>query len=153
MKRLTIDFMVGLFVLLGVLSLVFLSFRVATQSDLLGSNNEIYTLNANFDNIGSLKSNAPVKAAGFIVGRINSITLNPKSYQVQVHMEINKKYKFSKDTAAQILTTGLLGEQYIALQSGADPEYLKDGDTISLTSSALVLENLIGKFMTNSLSK
>jgi phospholipid/cholesterol/gamma-HCH transport system substrate-binding protein len=148
MKRLTIDFLVGIFVIIGILCITFLSLRVATNT-LATSGNNNYTLYANFSNIGSLKTAAPVKVSGFTVGRVIDIHLSPKNYQAVVTLAISDKYKFTVDTSAQILTTGLLGEQYIALQSGADDNYLRNGDTINLTSSAIVLENLIGKFMTN----
>ncbi|MFN7095237.1 MAG: outer membrane lipid asymmetry maintenance protein MlaD [Burkholderiales bacterium] len=149
MKRLAIDFWVGVFVLLGIICLAFLSFRVATASNFGESSNGTYTLYAGFNNIGSLKVTAPVKVSGFVVGRVTDISLNPKTYQAMVTMQIKHNYKFTTDTSAQVLTTGLLGEQYIGLQSGADNEYLKDGNTITITSSALVLEDLIGKFMTS----
>jgi phospholipid/cholesterol/gamma-HCH transport system substrate-binding protein len=152
-KRLTIDFLVGVFVLLAIICLGFLSINVATNSGFGNEAKQSYTLYANFNNIGSLKVAAPVKVSGFVVGRVVNISLDQHSYQAVVTMEINDKYKFTTDSSAQILTTGLLGEQYIALQSGADTEYLKNGDTITITSSAMVLENLIGKFMTNMSSK
>ena len=153
MKRLTIDFSVGIFVLIGICCLAFLSLKVATNTNLGSSSNGNYTIYAGFSNIGSLKVNAPVKVSGFVVGRVTNITLNPKTYQAVTTLTLNSDYKFSTDTTAQILTTGLLGEQYIALQSGADDSFLKDKDTISITSSAMVLEDLIGKFMTGSTSK
>lgn len=149
MKRLTLDFSVGIFILIAILCITFLSLKVANLDNFSSYSNKSYTLNANFSNIGSLKISAPIKVSGFIVGRVNNIRLNPKTYQAIVTFEIDNKYKFTTDTSAQILTTGLLGEQYIALQSGADESYLNPGDTINLTSSAMVLENLIGKFMTS----
>ncbi len=149
MKRLTIDFSVGIFVLIGICCLAFLSLKVATNSNFGSAANNDYTLYAGFSNIGSLKVSAPVKVSGFVVGRVTNISLNQKTYQAIVTLTINNDYKFSTDTSAQILTTGLLGEQYVALQSGADTSYLKNGDSISITSSALVLEDLIGKFMTS----
>ena len=149
MKRLSLDFFVGLFILIGIVCITFLSLRVAGISTFAGNSKDNYMLYANFNNIGSLKVDAPIKVSGFVVGRISNIQLNPKTYQANVAMRINKKYQFSLDTSAQILTTGLLGEQYIDLQSGADPTYLTDGGIITITSSAMVLENLIGKFMTN----
>lgn len=152
MKRLTIDFLVGIFVLIGFASLAFLTIQVANRSGVNNSYNS-YTLYANFNNIGSLKISAPVKVSGFVVGRVSNIALNPKTYQAQATLQINDNYKFSSDSSAQILTTGLLGEQYIGLQSGGDDQYLKNNDTISITSSALVLEDLIGKFMTSMSTK
>ena len=92
---------------------------------------------------------APIKASGVLVGRVQNIALDPATYQAKVTLQLDKQYTFSSDVSAQILTSGLLGEQYIGLMQGGDSDSLADGDTISLTSSALVLENLIGKFMTN----
>jgi phospholipid/cholesterol/gamma-HCH transport system substrate-binding protein len=149
MKRLSLDFFVGLFILIGIVCITFLSLRVAGISTFTGSSKDTYTLYANFNNIGSLKVDAPIKVSGFVVGRVSNIHLDTKSYKAIVAMRINKQYQFSIDTSAQILTTGLLGEQYIDLQSGADTSYLNEGGVIAITSSALVLENLIGKFMTN----
>lgn len=153
MKRSIIDFWVGIFVIIGIVCITFLSLRVANISSFGSSQNDSYTIYANFNNIGSLKSDAPVKVSGFTVGRITAIGLDPKSYQAHVTMQINKGYQFTTDSSAEILTTGLLGEQYIALQSGADVDDLKNGDTITITSSAMVLEQLIGKFMTGMSNK
>ena len=149
MKRLSIDFTVGVFVLIGIICIAFLSLKVANTSNLSYASNGSYSINASFTNIGSLKVNAPVKVSGFVVGRVSNIYLNPKTYQAVVVMDINNAYKFTTDTSAQILTVGLLGEQYVSLQSGASDIYLKNGDKITLTSSALVIEDLIGKFMTD----
>lgn len=153
MKRSIIDFWVGIFVLIGIGCIVFLSLKVANITSFGNSNTGNYTLYANFSNIGSLKTGAPVKVSGFTVGRVTGIGLDPKTYQARVVMSINDSYHFSSDSSAQILTTGLLGEQYVGLESGADDSSLKNGDTITLTSSAMVLEQLIGKFMTNMTSK
>ena len=149
MKRLTIDFSVGIFVLIGICCLAFLSVKVATNSNIATGTNSNYVIYANFSNVGSLKISAPVKVSGFVVGRVTDISLNQKTYQAMVTLQINQPYKFTTDTSAQILTSGLLGEQYVGLQSGADDSFLSNGGTISITSSALVLEDLIGKFMTN----
>lgn len=153
MKRSTIDFWVGIFVIIGIACVVFLSFKVANIGSLGSTSGGNYTLYANFNNIGSLKTDAPVKVSGFTVGRVTAIGLDPKNYQARVTMQINNSYQFTTDSSAQILTTGLLGEQYIGLQPGGDIDNLKNGDTITLTSSAMVLEQLIGKFMTNFGSK
>ena len=152
MKRELIDFWVGVFVIIGIACISFLALKVANITT-LGNNNNIYTLYANFNNIGSLKAAAPVKVSGFTVGRVAAISLNKNTYQAHVILQIDKNYTFSTDTSAEILTTGLLGEQYISLQTGANSESLKNGDTITITSSALVLEQLIGKFMTSFTSK
>ena len=140
MKRSILEFWVGLFVLIGIAALAFLSFRVAGGGNFGGGSGQTYTVYANFTDIGGLKVKAPIKASGVLVGRVQNITLDPA---------LDKQYTFSSDVSAQILTSGLLGEQYIGLMQGGDSDNLADGDTISLTSSALVLENLIGKFMTN----
>ncbi|WP_165009300.1 outer membrane lipid asymmetry maintenance protein MlaD [Neisseria yangbaofengii] len=147
MKKSILEFWVGLFILLGVAAVGFLAFRVAGGSG-MGSTQQTYTVYADFSDIGGLKSNAPVKSAGVLVGRVSAITLDPKSYQARVTLNISKQYEFSSDVSAQILTSGLLGEQYIGLMQGGDTDNLAEGDTISVTSSAMVLENLIGKFMT-----
>lgn len=153
MKRSVLDFWVGVFVLIGLACIAFLSLQVANITSLKSSNNGTYTLYAKFNNIGSLKVNAPIKVSGFTVGRVTAISLDPKDYQAKVTMQIEKPYQFTTDSSAEILTTGLLGEQYIGLQSGADIDNLEDGGTITITSSALVLEQLIGKFMTSMSSK
>lgn len=153
MKRSVIDFWVGVFVLIGIVCIAFLSLQVANITSFKGGSHDTYTLYAKFNNIGSLKVNAPVKVSGFTVGRVVAIGLDPKDYQAKVTMQIEKPYQFTTDSSAEILTTGLLGEQYIGLQSGADIDNLEDGGTITITSSAMVLEQLIGKFMTSMGSK
>ena len=147
MKKNILEFWVGLFVLLGAAALGFLAFRVAGGNGVSAAKS--YTVYAEFSDIGGLKTNAPIKSAGVLVGRVSSITLDPQSYQAKVAMNIDSRYPFSTDVSAQILTSGLLGEQYIGLMQGGDTEDLADGGTISVTSSAMVLENLIGKFMTS----
>ncbi|MDO4226509.1 outer membrane lipid asymmetry maintenance protein MlaD [Neisseria sp.] len=149
MKKSVLEFWVGLFVLLGVAAVGFLAFRVAGGAAVGGGSGQTYTVYADFTDIGGLKVNAPVKAAGVLVGRVGGIRLDPKSYQAKVSLDLNSQYRFSTDVSAQILTSGLLGEQYIGLQQGGDEENLAAGDTITVTGSAMVLENLIGKFMTN----
>ncbi len=147
MNRTLLDFWVGLFVLLGITALVFIALRVANQATVAQS--ETYSVVANFSNIGGLKVRSPVKSAGVTVGRVTRIELDPNSYQAKVLLALNQRYRFSADSSASILTSGLLGEQYVGLEPGGDTEMLKEGDTITLTSSALVLENLIGKFVMN----
>lgn len=149
MKRNILEFWVGLFVLAGAAALGFLSLRVADGGGFGGGASQGYTVYAEFSDIGGLKTQAPIKASGVLVGRVQSITLDPQTYRAKVALQLDKQYQFSSDVSAQILTSGLLGEQYIGLMQGGDPENLAPGDTITLTSSALVLENLIGKFMTN----
>ena len=149
MKRNVLELWVGLFVALGIFALAFLSFRVASGLPINASSQQTYTVYANFSDIGGLKIKAPIKASGVLVGRVSNIQLDSETYQAKVTLDLDKKYQFSTDVSAQILTSGLLGEQYIGLMQGGDTENLVAGDTITLTSSAMVLENLIGKFMTN----
>lgn len=145
MNRTTLDFWVGIFVLIGIGAIVFLALRVGNLTSLTTAPS--YRLEARFDNIGGLKPRAPVKAAGVAVGRIDRITLDPKTYEAVVSMRIDKGYEFTKDTIASILTSGLLGEVYIGLSSGGDPQMLADGGEIKKTQSAVVLEKLISQFM------
>jgi phospholipid/cholesterol/gamma-HCH transport system substrate-binding protein len=145
MNRSTLDLWVGIFVTIGIGAILFLSLKVGNL--LTVSNDQGYTLEAEFDNIGSLKLRAPVKAAGVVVGRVEGVKLDPTSYQALVTMRIDRGYEFTKDTIASILTSGLLGEVYIGLDSGGDTKMLANGDKIARTQSAIVLEKLIGQFM------
>ena len=145
MNRSTIDLWVGIFVAIGIAAVIFLSLRVGNL--LTATNAPGYHVEAAFDNIGGLKLRAPVKAAGVVVGRVDRIQLDPKSYQAVVSMRIDQGYQFSRDTIASILTSGLLGEVYVGLDTGGDPQALADGGRISKTQSAVVLEKLIGQFM------
>jgi phospholipid/cholesterol/gamma-HCH transport system substrate-binding protein len=147
MGKRSIETLVGLFVLLGLLGLVFLALRAANLGSASGGNT--YTIQARFENIGGLKPRAPVRTAGVTVGRIQSIALDPKTYQGVVVLAIEERFLFPKDTAAKILTSGLLGDQYVGLEPGGDDQNLKPGDTLAQTQSAVVLENLIGQFLTN----
>ena len=152
MKRATIDLWVGIFAALGCAAVLFLVLKTANLTVGSGSNGT-YSLYAEFDNIGGLKVKAPVKMAGVVVGRVTDIRLDNKSFRARATLEMDKQYQFSRDVSAEILTSGLLGEQYIGLLQGGDPDNLAAGDTIKLTSSALVLEQLIGKFMLNAAEK
>ncbi|MEO6749228.1 MAG: outer membrane lipid asymmetry maintenance protein MlaD [Casimicrobiaceae bacterium] len=145
MNRSTLDFWVGIFVLIGIGAIVFLALRVGNLTSL--TTTPSYRLEARFDNIGGLKLRAPVKAAGVAVGRVDRITLDPKNYDAVVTMRIDKGFEFTKDTIASILTSGLLGEVYIGLSSGGDPQMLVDGGEIKKTQSAVVLEKLISQFL------
>jgi len=147
MQRKSLDVWVGLFVLLGVAALMFLALKAGNMSSL--SFSKTYTISAKFDNIGGLKPQAPVKGAGVVVGRVAEITFDDKSYQALVKLDIEDGYKFPKDSSAKILTAGLLGEQYIGLMPGGDSEMLQNGEQIKKTQSAVVLEDLIGKFIYN----
>ena len=153
MKKAILEFWVGLFVLLGFAALGILAFRVANGGVSFGTPSATYTVYAQFDDIGSLKVQAPIKSAGVLVGRVSDIQLDPQTFQAKVSMQIEQKYAYSVDANAAILTSGLLGEQYIGLTQGGEEEKLKNGDTLSLTTSALVLENLIGKFVSNFMNK
>ena len=145
MQRSKNDVWVGLFVLLGVVALLFLALQSA---NLLSLNFQSgYRVTAKFDNIGSLKPKAAVKSAGVLVGRVDSITFDDKSFQALVAIDLDKRFAFPKDSSLKILTSGLLGEQYIGVQAGADEKNLAAGDSISDTSSAVVLENLISQFL------
>lgn len=150
MAKKSIEVMVGLFVLLGMLGLVFLALKAANLGGAGGG--DTYTLQARFDNIGGLKARAPIRTAGVTIGRVSNITLDPKTYQGLVVMEIQKGFEFPKDTSAKILTAGLLGDQYIGLEAGADEKNLAVGDTIRQTQSAVVLESLIGQFLNSKAS-
>lgn len=145
MKKNALDFWVGLFVVLGFIALLFLALKAGNMSSL--SFQPTYPVKLKFDNIGGLKVRAPVKSAGVVVGRVASIGFDTNTYQAVVTIDIDKQYEFPKDTSAKILTAGLLGEQYIGLDPGGDTDMLKAGDTISMTQSAIVLENLIGQFL------
>ncbi|MEM5330257.1 outer membrane lipid asymmetry maintenance protein MlaD [Paraburkholderia sp. JHI2823] len=145
MKKNALDFWVGLFVVLGFIALLFLALKAGNMSSL--SFQRTYAVKLKFDNIGGLKPRAPVKSAGVTVGRVASIGFDSNTYQALVTINLDQQYQFPKDTSAKILTSGLLGEQYIGLEPGGDSEMLKDGDTISMTQSAIVLENLIGQFL------
>ncbi|MDG0026432.1 outer membrane lipid asymmetry maintenance protein MlaD [Trinickia sp. Y13] len=145
MKKTVLDFWVGLFVVLGLIAVLFLALKVGNMSSL--SFQATYPVKLKFDNIGGLKVRAPVKSAGVVVGRVSSIGFDTNTYQALVTIDIDKQYPFPKDSSAKILTSGLLGEQYIGLEAGGDSEMLKAGDTISMTQSAIVLENLIGQFL------
>lgn len=146
MNRKMVDLLVGLFVLLGFAALVFLAVRAGNMSGSLALSDTYETV-ARFDNIGGLKPRAAVRSAGVVVGRVTAIRFDDKTYQAEVTLALDRRYEFPKDTFAKIMTSGLLGEQYIGLEPGGDPQMLKPGDRITLTQSAVVLENLIGQFL------
>ena len=147
MNRKSIEVLVGLFVLLGMAGLLFLALKAANLASF--GQHKGYRVSARFDNIGGLKPRAPVRSAGVTVGRVTRISLDPKTYQGVVRMEIDEHVKFPKDTSAKILTAGLLGDQYIGLEPGDDDKELAANDTINRTQSAVVLENLIGQLIFN----
>ena len=141
------DVWVGLFVMLGVVALVFLALQSANLLTLNFQSG--YRVTARFDNIGGLKPQAAVRSAGVVVGRVESITFDDKTYQARVTLQLQDRYAFPKDSSLKILTSGLLGEQYIDIEAGADEHNLAAGDTVSATQSAIVLENLISQFLFN----
>ncbi|MBR6877477.1 MAG: outer membrane lipid asymmetry maintenance protein MlaD [Neisseriaceae bacterium] len=153
MKKGILEFWVGLFVLLGLGALALLAFRVAGGQQGFSGSQKTYTVYAEFEDIGGLKPQAPIKTAGVLVGRVKSIELDPQNFQAKVGLELSQQYAFSSDANAQILTSGLLGEQYIGLNQGGSDEKLADGDYIEITSSALVLENMINQVVGQLMNK
>ena len=147
MAKRGIETAVGLFVLLGLAALVFVALKAANLTSF--GQGATYTVTARFDNIGGLKARAPVRSAGVVVGRITAISLDAKTFQGLVTMEIDRGYQFPKDSSAKILTAGLLGDQYVGLEPGGEVDNLAPGGSIKQTQSAVVLENLIGQFLFN----
>jgi phospholipid/cholesterol/gamma-HCH transport system substrate-binding protein len=145
MQRSAKDVWVGLFVLLGGAALLFMALQSANLLQLNFQSS--YRISAKFDNIGGLKPKAAVKSAGVVVGRVESIVFDDKSFQARVTLAMENQYAFPKDSSLKILTSGLLGEQYVGIQAGSSDKNLVVGDTISDTSSAVVLENLISQFL------
>jgi len=145
MNRTTLDLWVGVFVAIGLGALLFLALKVGNLASF--STAETYRVDAHFSNIGGLKVRAPVKSAGVVVGRVADIGFDNESYEAVAVLTIDGRYRFPRDTSAKILTSGLLGEQYIGLEAGADARMLKDGERVRLTQSAVVLENLISQFL------
>jgi phospholipid/cholesterol/gamma-HCH transport system substrate-binding protein len=145
MQRTTMDLWVGVFVLTGIVALMILSLKVGNLST-YGSA-QSYAIKGNFENIGGLKVRAPVKASGVVVGRVSDIQFSTQTYDAIVTFNMDSRYQFPKDTFASILTSGLLGEQYIGLAAGGDEQMLTEGDTIMKTNSAVVLEEMIGRFL------
>lgn len=145
MNRTSIDLWVGIFVAMGLGAVVFLSMKVGNLASF--KSEEGYHLEARFDNIGGLKVRAPVKSAGVVVGRVQQIKLDPQTYEAIATLRVEPSFEFTKDTIASILTSGLLGEQYVGLEPGGDSVKLKEGDRIAKTQSAVVLEKLVSQFM------
>lgn len=142
-----INLLVGVFVLIGLLSLVFLSLQVSNLTEF--NNGPTYRVRAYFDDIGGLKPRAAVRSAGVLVGRVSEIHFDDQRYQAEVLLDIQSEVRFPKDSSAQILTAGLLGEKYIGLLPGAEAQTLVDNDRITMTQSAVVLENIISQFLYN----
>ncbi len=145
MSRKTLDLWVGVFVVIGIGALLFLAMKVANLSAISGG--DVYQIDAKFGNIGGLKVRAPVKSAGVVVGRVSGIHFDNQTFEAVVTMSINSRFQFPKDTSAKILTSGLLGEQFVGLSAGGDSVNLKNGDALKITQSAVVLENLISQFL------
>lgn len=145
MERNKYDLWVGVFLFGGFAALLLLALKAGN----LGAENvkEVYKVEARFENIGGLKVRAPVRSSGVLVGRVQEIHFDNEKFQASVILAIDKRYKFPKDSSASILTSGLLGEQFLGLEAGGDTATLKEGDRIALTQSAVVLEKLIGQFL------
>lgn len=139
------DIWVGLFVLLGAVAFLFLALKSANL--LTWSLSSDYEVTAKFDNIGGLKSGAAVKSAGVVVGRVKSIVFDSESFQAKVTLGLQSEHAFPQDSSLKILTSGLLGEQYLDISPGAEEANLVAGDLISFTQSAVILENLISQFL------
>ena len=140
-----LDLWVGLFVCAGIGALLVLALKVGNMSGF--SVADTYKVYAEFDNVGGLKPRAPVKSAGVVVGRVSEVSFDNESFRARVTLHVDKRYKFPKDTSASILTSGLLGEQYIGMDGGGDEQMLKEGDRLLITQSAVVLEKIIGQFL------
>ena len=145
MDRRLLDLWVGIFVVGGIGALFVLALQVSNASSF--NTSQSYQVVAEFDNIGGLKVRAPVKSAGVLVGRVDQIAFDNQKFVARVVLSLDKRYEFPTDTSASILTSGLLGEQYIGLDGGGDDKMLKNGDTMKLTQSAVVLEKLISQFL------
>lgn len=141
-----LELWVGFFVALGLVAVFFLAMRVSNLSGFQEPGG--YTLTAYFSNVGGLKPQAPVTMAGVRVGRVTAIQLDERSFQARVTLKVESQFdELPEDTSASILTSGLLGEQYLGLEPGGSDQFLAEGDTISYTQSALVLEQIIGQFL------
>jgi len=147
MNRAAIDIWVGLFVAAAFAGLLFLAMKVGNLASF--STAQTYQVQAKFANIGGLKVRAPIKSAGVVVGRVADVRFDNESYEAIVTFNLDSRFQFPRDTAAKVLTSGLLGEQYVGLEAGGDGVMLKGGDRLRLTQSAVVLENLISQFLFN----
>lgn len=152
MKRLNLELMVGLFIVLGFAAFVFSALQAANLGN-LNVNAHTYTVTARFDNVGGLKPRASVKSAGVVVGRVKSVTFDQETFQAKVEISVDSRYLFPVDSSLKVLTSGLLGEQYIGISAGGEDENWKDGSVAERTQSAVVLENLIGQFLYQSAEK
>ena len=146
MDRSIMDLWVGVFVAAGIAALLILALKVGNASETFNVG-DTYRVTADFDNIGGLKPRAPVKSAGVVVGRVDQIQFDNERFRARVTMNIDKRYQFPQDSSVSILTSGLLGEQYVGVEAGGDSQNVKDGGAFKLTQSAVVLEKLIGQFL------
>lgn len=151
MQRSKSDMWVGLFVLLGAAALLFLALKAGNLLSLQVG--KTYTLQAQFQDVGGLKAKAAVKSSGVVVGRVKQIAYDDKTFQATVTLDMQEQYHFPDDSTLKILTSGLLGDQYIGVEAGASENSWKAGDTVTQTQSAVVLENLIGQFMNSMAAK
>ena len=151
MNRRVMDLWVGVFVAIGFAAILFLALKVSNFS--ASGLSSTYEITARFDNIGGLKVRGPVKSAGVVVGRVVDIRFDPQSYEANVVLRLDSQYQFPRDTFASILTSGLLGEQYIGLDAGGDEQMIPAGGRITKTQSAIVLEKLISQFLFNKASE
>ena len=145
MKRTTVDLWVGLFVTAGLVALLVLALKVGNATTVSAADG--YRVTAEFDNIGGLKPRAPVKSSGVVVGRVESIELDTRKFVARVTLRLDRRYEFPADSSASILTAGLLGEQYVGLEGGGEDKPLKDGDRVTITQGAMILERMIGRFL------
>lgn len=142
----SVEVAVGFFIVLGVLGLLFMALQSANLSS-FSFGAKSYEVTASFDNVGNLKPRAAVRSAGVVVGRVKSVAFDKDNFTAIVTMDIDSRYPFPADTSAQILTSGLIGEQYVGLEAGADEKNLANGSRIRRTQSAVVLEKLISQFL------
>lgn len=145
MTRQNIDFIVGLFVVFAAASVVFIALRAANLTEVDAGG---YSLSVRFENVGSLTENAPVKSGGVPVGRVGAIVFDDEEYAARVEVNIDPEHQFPKDSILAIVSSNLLGGQYVAIEAGADDEMLQNGDEL-VGESALVLEHLISQFLLN----
>jgi phospholipid/cholesterol/gamma-HCH transport system substrate-binding protein len=151
MERSAIDLWVGIFVASGIVALLFLALKVGNVDSIIKS--EGYLVSAEFDNIGGLKAKAPVKSAGVIVGRVDNVSFSNQSLRAVVQLKLDKQFQFPKDSSVSILTSGLLGDQFVGIDPGGALENLQEGDRVRITQSAIVLEKVIGQFLYGKMSE
>lgn len=147
-RQATLEIAVGMFVMAGLAALFLLAMKVSNLASFAGNNG--YDVYAKFDNIGGLKERAPVTMAGVRIGRVSAVEFDPQDFEAKVTLHLDQRYnKIPADTSAKIYTAGLLGENYVALEPGGAEKNLQAGDTIKITQSALVIENLVSRFLYN----